>query len=146
MTYLAPRRRGGTLTGFHDAFDDLFNRFFGDFAGETAGGWVPALDVAEGEDAVTVKAELPGVQPDDIDLTVEGNSLILSGEKKETREENEGAYHHVERRYGRFRRTVPLPAGVDAEKIEATHHDGVLTITLPKSEAAKPRRISVKGK
>jgi len=142
---LVPFRRRGGLNRVHDALDDVFNRFFEDWEGLPGRGvWVPAVDVAEREDAIVVKVELPGLQVEDIDVSVHGDTLILSGEKKEVQEDQKENYYHVERRYGRFQRTVALPTSVEAGKIEAKHRDGVLTVTLPKSEQAKPKRITVK--
>lgn len=144
---LVPFRRanGGTLRRLHDEMDGLFNRFFDWDPQAGDRGWMPALDLAEREDALVVKAELPGMSKDDIDISVQGNVLTISGEKKDSTEEKKDEYYHVERRHGYFRRDITLSSEVDAEKIEATYHDGVLTVTLPKSEQAKPRRIEVKN-
>ena len=102
--------------------------------------------MAEHDDAIVVKAELPGLNPDDIEVSVHGNTLTLSGEKKESSEDKGDNYYHVERRYGRFHRDVLLPAEVDAEKVEANYKDGVLTITVPKTEEAKPKKIKITSK
>ena len=146
MTLIRYRRRNpSTLTTFRDEMGDLFSRFF---ESETwplrETGWTPALDVAEREDAITVEAELPGMQADDISISVEGNTLTVSGEKKEEHEEKGENYYHTERRYGSFQRSIPLPGTVEAENIQAAYKDGVLTVTLPKSKAALPKRIKVK--
>jgi len=127
--------------------DDLFGRFFGDWPlASWSGGaeWWPAIDVAEHDDKVIVRAELPGVTADDLDISVLDNTLTISGEKKETKEDKGENYYHAERRYGAFRRVVQLPAAVDPEKVEARCRDGVLTLELPKDRAAMPRRIEVK--
>jgi HSP20 family protein len=129
--------------------NDLFGRFFGDWGMAPLSGtgtWFPALDLAEKDDAFVVKAELPGIKPDEIDISVQGNTLTLSSEKTESSEDSGENYYHTERRYGAFRRDVTLPAEVNAEKIEASHRDGVLTITLPKSEQAKPKKIKISTK
>jgi HSP20 family protein len=128
--------------------DDLFGRFFGESLPDNAGTgtYWPAMDVAENEDAVIVKAELPGTKPDDIEISVQGNTLTISGEKKEESEDRREGYYHTERRYGRFQRVVSLPNDVDPEKIEATHREGVLTVSLPKTEAAKPKRVKISAK
>ena len=106
--------------------------------------WVPSLDLAESEDAVTVKAEIPGIDPKEIEISVNGDTLYLKGERKEEKEEKGKTWHRVERSYGAFTRAVALPAPVKAEKVEATAKDGVLTITLPKSEVCKVRHVPVK--
>ena len=144
--YLAPFRRirrSTPLMHLQDAVSSLFDDLLSWPAGDR--GWAPALEVSEQEDSIIVKAELPGVKPDEIGLSVEDSVLTISGQKKEeVTEEGEGHYH-CERRYGTFRRTIPLPASVDPEKIEATSKDGVLTITLPKAETGKRRRIEIKS-
>jgi HSP20 family protein len=143
------RRRGGPggpLWRLRDEMNDLFGRFFEDWplAGTRQETWWPVLDIAEHEDAVVVNAELPGLKSDEIDISVQNNVLTISGQKKESKEEKGEEYYHVERRFGSFRRDVTLPASVDADKVEASYRDGVLTITLPKTEQAKPKRIEVK--
>jgi HSP20 family protein len=144
------RQRGGPLARFRDEMDDLFGRFFGDVGDwpaplMRAGTWFPAIDVAEREDAVVVKAELPGLKSDDIEISVQGNMLTIAGEKKEEEEEKEENYYHAERRYGSFRRDIPLPSGADADKVEATFKDGVLVVTVPKTEEAQPKKVEVKS-
>lgn len=147
MKTLATRRTGDGYGGLQRRMDDMFSRFLGDWFGEEPtemGTYWPAVDVSETDENLVVKAELPGARSEDIDISVQGNTLTIRGEKKTELEGNEGRYRHVERRYGSFQRTFTLPSEVDAEKIEATHRDGVLTITLPKRETAKPHRIPVK--
>jgi len=147
MEIMRSRPAGGTgLARLRDQMDDLFRRFLddGSLMPWSGGNWMPALDVAEKEDSFLVKVELPGMKSEDIDISVQGNVLSVSGEKKETAEEKDKNYYHVERRFGSFRRDVSLPAGVDASKIEAAFHEGVLTITLPKSEEEKPKRIKIR--
>jgi HSP20 family protein len=126
--------------------NDLFSQFFADWeqSGTSLGAYVPAMDLLEQDDQLIVKAELPGMTAEDIDISVQGNVLTLRGEKKEERNEEGKRFHYVERRSGMFHRTLSLPTEVDAENINASYRDGVLTIKLPKSEAAKPRRIAVK--
>lgn len=97
-------------------------------------GWMPRLDVTETEKNVEVKAELPGLERKDIDITLDRDLLVIKGEKKEEKEEKDRYYHRVERSYGTFCRSVRLPASVKDEKINATFKDGILTITLPKVE------------
>jgi HSP20 family protein len=125
--------------------DDLFDSFFRGldrpFGGSNA--W-PAIDVAEQDDAVLVRAEVPGCKADDIDISVCNNTLTISGEKKETREEKDKGYYYAESSYGSFRRDVSLPAEVDANKVEATCKDGVLSITLPKAARSKAVKVQIK--
>ncbi|MCZ6573785.1 MAG: Hsp20/alpha crystallin family protein [Planctomycetota bacterium] len=121
----------------------LFNEFFS--LGSVADGFHPALDVSETDDAVVVRAEVPGVDPQEIEVSVHGDILELRGEKKQQEEPKETGYYRVERSYGSFRRSLKLPAKVDAENVEAKAKDGILTLTLPKREDAKPRRIKVKA-
>ena len=116
------------------------------------GGWPsyehklwPTVDVSENEDAIVVKAEVPGCKAEDIDISVHGNTTTISGEKKRQEEKKEKGYYHIERSYGSFRRSLHLATEVDPEKIEATCKDGILTITLPKSEKAKAVKVKVKG-
>jgi HSP20 family protein len=125
-------------------FDSFFRHpLFGE--GDWNGGatWAPPLDVADGESEVTVRAELPGVDPKELEISVLGNTLTVAGEKKETSEKRDGDYFHREARYGSFRRTVTLPAGVTAENVKADYANGVLTVRLPKSPTEKPRRIPI---
>jgi HSP20 family protein len=106
--------------------------------------WVPAMDLSETADKVVVKAEVPGMEPKDIDISLSGDLLTIRGEKKSEREEKKENYHLVERSYGSFSRSVRLPAAVNADKIEARYEKGVLTITCPKKEKVKPKAIEVK--
>jgi HSP20 family protein len=107
-------------------------------------GWEPSLDIYEDKDKVTVRAELPGMKKEDISVSLDGNNLTISGERKQEEEKQEGETYRAERYFGRFQRSVTLPQAVDPTKIEATYRDGVLNITLPKAEEAKPKRIDVK--
>jgi HSP20 family protein len=138
-------RDRGALAKLHDEMDDLFRGFFEDWELPVWGRSVwPAIDIAEEENAFVVKAEVPGCKADDIDVSVQGNTLTISGEKKHEQEKKEKGYYHVERSYGSFRRDLNLPAEVDTAKIEAECKDGVLTMTLPKSETAKSVKVKVK--
>ncbi|HWD92976.1 MAG TPA: Hsp20/alpha crystallin family protein [Verrucomicrobiae bacterium] len=114
------------------ALSDLFN-----------GGWMPAIDVMESKDKLTVKAELPGFKREDLDVSVHENNLVISGERKTEDEQKEAEFYRSERFYGRFQRSISLPYSVDTGKIDARYRDGVLTITLPKSEQAKAKQIQV---
>ncbi len=115
--------------------------------GETplVGTWLPPVDIVEDKDAVRIAAELPGVKPEDVRISMENTVLTIRGEKRlERREENGDRAHRFERSYGMFERSFTVPGTVDAEHIEAKYEQGVLTVTLPKVERAKPREITVK--
>ncbi|MEZ4862318.1 MAG: Hsp20/alpha crystallin family protein [Caldilineaceae bacterium] len=107
-------------------------------------GYSLALDVAEQDDQYVVKASVPGIKPEDIEITLTDNVLTIKGETKDEKEIEEEKYHMRERHYGSFTRTIALPVTVNADKIEAVNENGVLTLTLPKAEAVKPKRIEVK--
>jgi HSP20 family protein len=106
--------------------------------------WAPALDISERKDAYLVTVELPGLKPEDLDITMEDGLLTIQGERQFTSESSEQQFHRVERRYGAFRRAITLPAHVLAEGIQASFEDGVLQILVPKAEEAKPKRIQVR--
>jgi len=108
-----------------------------------AAAWVPPVDVLEQPEAIRIMAELPGVKPEDVKISVEGNVLTLHGTKQQVAEERTERVHRYERMYGAFERSFTLPASVDTQHIEAGYDNGVLTITLPKAEQAKPRQIAV---
>jgi HSP20 family protein len=145
MAIVPIHRHRHELARLHDEMDDLFKSFFGGWPSLAYDRAVwPAIDVSEEEDAITVKAEVPGCKADDIDISVHGNTLTISGEKKHEEEKKEKGYYHVERSYGSFRRDLTLPSEVDAGKIAATCKDGVLTVTMPKAEKAKAVKIKIK--
>jgi HSP20 family protein len=106
--------------------------------------WAPALDISERKDAYLVTVELPGLKPEDLDITMEDGLLTIQGERHFAHDSSEQQFHRVERRYGAFRRSITLPAHVMAEGIEASFEDGVLQILAPKAEEAKPKRIEVR--
>ncbi len=106
--------------------------------------WLPAVDVFDKPDAVVLKAELPGMSPDDVQLEVEDNVLTLKGERRFEEETDDERYHRIERRYGSFQRSLALPQGALAEEISADYADGILTVTVPKAEEVKPRQIPVR--
>jgi HSP20 family protein len=108
--------------------------------------WQPAMDVAETESELVVNVEIPGMDPEDIDVSLSEGTLLIKGEKKPEEEEKEADYHLIERSYGTFIRSIPLPAEVQSEKISASYKNGILTIVLPKSEGAQKREIKVKVK
>jgi HSP20 family protein len=111
---------------------------------EEGGEWLPSLDVAETKDEIVVKAEVPGMDPKDIDISLSDGLLTIKGEKKQEREEKEEDYHLVERSYGTFTRSIRLPSEVKTDKISASYKNGVLKVTLPKSEEAKQKEIKIK--
>jgi len=113
-------------------------------ANARASAWVPALDISERKDAYLVTVELPGLKPEDLDITMEDGLLTIQGERQFTSESSEQQFHRVERRYGAFRRSITLPTHVMAEGIQASFQDGVLQILVPKAEEAKPKRIQVR--
>jgi len=128
---------------------DMLDRFFGDEGGDLRqplGMWSPAIDLYQTDDDVVVKATLPGVKPEDIQISVTGDTLTLRGEMAKESEVNEATYHLKERRFGSFARTLTLPSSVLADKARADFENGVLTLTLPKAEEVKPKTISVKAK
>ena len=128
-------------------FQDEVARTFDDRLGLRAGesvGWTPACDIFEDGEAVTLRFELAGVEPKDVEIRYENGVLTLRGERKMEKEEKKENYHRVEMSYGSFTRSFSLPAIVDAEKIKAEAKNGVLTVTLPKKAEAKPRPITVK--
>jgi HSP20 family protein len=109
------------------------------------GGLMPAFDISEAEDQFIVKADLPGIDPKSLDISLSGNVLTISGEKKQEREEKTEHYYSVERQFGSFSRSFMLPGDVKEEGIEANYKDGVLTVTFPKTEHARQKKIEVKA-
>jgi HSP20 family protein len=124
------------------AFQDTVNRLF---AEPNAGGrpWVPAVDILETEHALIVKADVPDLKFEDVDVRLENGTLTLRGERKFEETKEEGGWHRVERSYGKFERSFTLPDTVDPEKVKADYKAGTLTVTLPKKEIAKPRQVKV---
>lgn len=105
--------------------------------------WSPAVDIFDSKDNILVKADIPGLSKDDIDVTVQGDTLIIRGEKKQEKEVKEKDYARTERFYGNFQRAIRLPAEVDTGKVDAAYKNGVLELVLPKSEKAKPKQIKL---
>ena len=135
-------------SSLREEMNTLFDSFLNPHlvARERSIGWMPAMDVAETPTAVTIKIEVPGMKPEQVDIRLAANVLTVTGEKKEEIREDIKSWHRIERSHGAFSRSVVLPEGVDGEKVSATYDDGVLTIEVPKSEAAKPRQIKVTTK
>jgi HSP20 family protein len=153
-TQLAPM---GSLKGFMtvDPFRDLMelqrsvNRLFEGAGGKTQrettlGAWTPAVDIYEDDSAYVIKAELPEVTQDDVKVSLDENTLAISGERRIENEEKREGYHRVERAYGEFYRSFTLPPNANVEAISAQFKDGVLRLSIPKKEEAKPKRIEVK--
>ena len=128
---------------------DMFDRFFGDDFGDVRqplGAVAPAVDMYQTDDDVIVKATLPGVKREAIQISITGDALTLRGEVSEANEVSEATYHLKERRYGSFARSLTLPSPVVSDKARAEFENGVLTLTLPKAEEVKPKTITVKAK
>lgn len=121
-------------------FDTFFNEGGEDLATRT---WTPPVDIQETDDAYRIQVELPGMKKEDIQITLENNVLRLSGERKFEKDVKKENFHRIERVYGTFSRSFALPTQVSSDKVDAKFQDGVLTITVPKAEQAKPRRISI---
>jgi HSP20 family protein len=143
---LRPWFRRGPLESIREEMQDLISRTFG----EEGDLWsvdciTPSLDLAESDNAVEVRMDIPGMEAKDIDIQVNANVLTVSGERKEEREEKGKTYHRVERRVGTFSRSVTLPCPVKEDAVDAQYKSGTLTIKLPKTEEAKARKIIVKG-
>ena len=128
------------------SFRDELNKFFNSLGkkGTSEMGLVPPLDVSETDENIIVKAEVPGIEPKDIDISISGDNLTIKGEKNAEKEEKGKNYHFVERSYGSFSRTIVLPASVKFEQVKAEYNKGILEITLPKSEKSKVKKIPVK--
>jgi HSP20 family protein len=131
------------FSSFQDEMNRVLDNFF---SRETSYGmdWRPVVDVAETESDIIVKAEIPGIDPNDIDISITGDILTLKGEKKEEKENTGKCYHRVESSYGSFKRAINLPVSVDVDKVKAEGKNGLLEITLPKKEESKTKKINVK--
>ncbi|MGH9844838.1 MAG: Hsp20/alpha crystallin family protein [Blastocatellia bacterium] len=147
MSWVVKRDPFGDLRNMQDDFNRLFtNTLPRLFNGEEvlSGSWSPRVDIAEGENAIVLEADLPGMNPEDFKLSIENFKLTLSGERKFEDEKKDENWHRVERSYGSFARTFSLPNTVNAEEVKADFRDGVLRVTLPKREEVKARQIEVK--
>jgi len=154
ITRWKPRYEWTPFRGWRDLEGEM-DRLFGltrwplaerGTTGLLEGGWSPSVDVYQTEDKIVVKADVPGLEKKDFDIAVVNNHLTIKGERRHENEVKEEDYHRIERVYGTFERSFGLPATVDTEKIEAKYKDGVLEVTLPKREEAKPKQIAVKVK
>jgi len=149
MNAMTPYRREGWLRRFPHEMEEMLEHFFGPPARteETMPvAWAPRVDVTETEKELVVKADLPGVAPENVEVTFADGMLKLHGEKKEEKKEEKGGFRRVERFTGEFYRELPLPAGIDPDKILASVDKGVLTVTVPKKEEAKDRKIKITPK
>jgi HSP20 family protein len=148
MSNLIPWRGVKDLEGLKKEMDDLFERFSDwrpSLRLREKGDWVPSVDSSETEKEIIIRAEIPGVEKEDIDVSLENKTLTIRGEKKTEHEENEENIHRVERRFGSFMRSIELPAEVDADKVSATYKGGVLKLKLPKVKSQTAKKIEVKG-
>lgn len=142
MFDILPSKRHQEVPRLFKEMEDMVRHLWDDFPEERSMPeltmeWAPRLNLAETETAIEVKAELPGLDKKDIDISLEGDTLIIKGEKHQEKEEKDKRFHRIERTYGSFYRTVRLPTEVMPDKIEAAYENGVLTVTLPKTEEAK---------
>jgi HSP20 family protein len=135
------------LTSLRDEIDRLFEGPLTEFnrgSQQFLGGWLPVVDLYEDKENVVVRAELPGMKKEQIDISLHEGVLTLSGERKEEEKHKDAEVYRAECFVGRFQRTITLPSPVLGEKVSATYKDGILTVTLPKTEEAKPKQIEVK--
>jgi HSP20 family protein len=135
----------GRLSNLRDEIDRLFESPLAELTrtSHLLSGWTPALDVYENKDNFVVKVELPGMKKEDINISLHDGSLSISGERKSEGQYEDAEVYRAERFFGRFQRSVTLPAAVAADKVKAQYKDGILTVTLPKTEEAKPKHIDV---
>lgn len=150
MFVTTSRRPQDTITSLRrlsSALDEAFGSswpFQSEGNGALTSAWLPACDVFEDKDAVKIVAEVPGVKPEDVKLSLENNILTIRGEKKQQAEETSERVHRYERTYGSFERSFALPSTVDPDRIAASYDQGILTVSIPKAERARPREIPVK--
>jgi HSP20 family protein len=134
------------LTTLQNEMNRLFGTAF-DAPAQSNGGtmrrWMPAMDLAESEDSFVLRADLPGLSEEDVNIELEERVLTVSGERKAEHTESKEGYHRLERAFGAFSRSLTLPEGVDAEAVTASFHNGVLEVRIPKPEERKPRKISI---
>ena len=145
MMDLIPRKPFSELSTVRNEMDRLWNRFLDDWPLPTmfTKGWAPMADISETKDKLIVKAELPGLDPEDIKLSLSGNLLTIEGEKKKEKEEKDEHHYYLERYSGAFQRSFRLPVEVQEDKIEAKFDKGVLTITMPKTAKTQKKEIKI---
>ena len=139
-------RRGGPLANFRTMFDDFFNEPFFSTSSEAGKAYWPRMDIVEDKERFIVRADLPGISKSDINVSIEGDMLTISGEKKDDSKKMEGAYCHIERACGSFTRTFSLPANIDRDKVDANFKNGVLELSLVKTGEEEKRGKSIEIK
>ena len=147
---LVPRTFGNEMTRLRREMDQLMDRFFDwrpfrAWSGEGEGAWMPSLDVSETDKEVLVNAELPGMDPEDVAVSLNDSLLTIRGERKKEQEEKGESFHRVERHFGSFERVVRLPADVDPGKVDANYKDGVLKIKMQKTKKSTTKKIEIKA-
>jgi HSP20 family protein len=137
---------GGEVSSLRQEMDKLWNSLFGrvPFSGMLGEEWAPSVDISETKDNFVIRAELPGLEVNDVNVAVSGDLLTIKGEKKKEKEDKDEHHYCSERYYGDFQRVFQLPAGVKADKVDATFKKGVLKVTLPKAEETKRKEIEIK--
>jgi HSP20 family protein len=144
MNMLSPFRH---LSNLREEIDRLFESPLNALTSSSQqflSGWIPAIDLRENKDDMVLRAELPGMKREDIDVSLHGDMITLSGERKEEKDFKDSEVYRSERFLGKFQRSFTLPCAVDAGKVQADYKDGVLTVTLPKAEESRPKQIEVK--
>jgi HSP20 family protein len=140
----------GDLDKFHTEVDRFFNlpltKWADTDSGLLEGAWSPAVDIYDSKDSLLVRADMPGMKKDGIEVSVHKDTLLIKGEKKQEQEEKGKDFVRMERFYGSFNRAIRLPSDVDADKVQANYKDGVLELTLPKKEEAKPKQLKIEIK
>ena len=138
----SPRREA--FPGLHPEIDRVFDAFFGaPFVDGRTRRWVPAVDLVEGDNELVLRADLPGLERDDVEVEIKDGVLTVSGERKAEHEEKSDGFHRVERAYGSFSRSIRLPKGVEADAVTADFDKGVLEVHVPKPEERKPHRVQI---
>ena len=146
MTYLTTRRPMRNLFSLHNEMGRIFGDLFAPHEGGTdteETSWMPTVDISETENGYEIRAELPGVSEEDVNVSLTDNVLTVKGEKRQEAETEGKNYHRVERRYGNFQRRFTLPSDVETDDIKAEFSDGVLTLSIPKPEVVKPTEIPI---
>ena len=146
MTYLTTRRPMRNLFSLHNEMGRIFGDLFAPHEGGTDTeeiSWIPTVDVSETENGYEIRAELPGISENDVNVSVTDNVLTIKGEKRQEAETDGKNYHRVERRYGSFQRSFTLPRHTETDAIKAEYKDGVLTLGIPKAEVAKPTEVPI---
>jgi len=145
MFEIQPLKPFREISNLRREMDRMWEDFFGSGQVNVREGlWAPSVDVSETNDAVIVKAEIPGMEAKDIDISLTGDVLTIKGEKKQETEEKEENFHRIETRYGSFSRMLRLPAAIQTDKVDATYEKGILKLVLPKKEEVKPKQIEIK--